>query len=255
MSIKPSVYWLIQYRSEVPEHDNWLTSGEQALLAGKRFPKRRAEWRLGRWTAKCALAAYFENEARNNSPGSPKVPAPLRPSLASIRMRGEEGTTTKEIEIRAAADGAPEAFMNDEPIPVALSISHRDEIGFCVVSPGGFAVGCDVEAIEPRSDAFVTDFFTVEEQALLRQTPVEERPWIATLIWSAKESALKALRQGLRLDTRSVMVDLRVRPADSQSQDWNPLTVHYLETARSFHGCWRRCGGYLQTMIADPSPE
>ncbi len=76
----------------------------------------------------------------------------------------------------------------------------------CVVAPAGVSLGCDLEVIEPRSAAFVTDYFTRNEQALVERTSKEERPRLVTLLWSAKESALKALHVGLRLDTNSVEV-------------------------------------------------
>ena len=35
----------------------WLSAAEIDQMTGLRFPKRRREWRLGRWTAKHAVAA------------------------------------------------------------------------------------------------------------------------------------------------------------------------------------------------------
>jgi 4'-phosphopantetheinyl transferase len=52
------VYWLDQTQADVPAGDEWLCAREAACLARLRFAKRRADWRLGRWTAKRALAAY-----------------------------------------------------------------------------------------------------------------------------------------------------------------------------------------------------
>ena len=75
-------------------------------------------------------------------------------------------------------------------------------------------LGCDLEVIEPHSDAFITDFFTAEEQALITKASAEDRFLVATLLWSAKESALKALHAGLRLGTLSVAVI----PAGSAAQ-------------------------------------
>ena len=53
------VYWLEQSAADVPAEDEWLSESERTVLAGLRFPKRRADWRLGRWTAKCAAAGYL----------------------------------------------------------------------------------------------------------------------------------------------------------------------------------------------------
>jgi hypothetical protein len=51
------VYWLEQAVNDVPDNNNWLCTGELACLNRLRFAKRRADWRLGRWTAKRAVAA------------------------------------------------------------------------------------------------------------------------------------------------------------------------------------------------------
>ncbi|MCG3121493.1 MAG: hypothetical protein ALAOOOJD_04611 [bacterium] len=233
------VYWLTQNLAEVPPDDDWLTSNERAYLAKRRFPKRRAEWRLGRWTAKCALAAY----SRQAKPDLRAVPFERsNPRDAQIRLH------RMEIEIRAATDGAPEAFLNDKPLMMTLSISHRNEIGFCVINPSGFAVGCDVEMIEPRSDHFAADYFVPEERHLVMRASAQDRPWVSTLIWSAKESALKALRQGLRFDTRSVVVDFE---NTGNAEDWNSLSVRQIEASRTFHGWWRMAGKLIQTMVAE----
>ena len=89
----------------------------------------------------------------------------------------------------------------------------------------GAELGCDLEIIEPRSDAFVADYFTTEEQALIARASAADRPRLLALLWSAKESALKALHEGLRLDTRCVIVS----PFDESFDlnGWSPLRVRY----------------------------
>ena len=159
-----------------------------------RFAKRRADWRLGRWTAKCAVASFLEF--------AQSMPRPL-----------------PQIEIRPASSGAPEVFIANEPAAVTVSISHRSGAAVCAVAMSGVELGCDQEVIEARSEAFVADYFTEDEQALVARVCEAERSRLVTLLWSAKESALKALREGLRLDTRSVTV--------------SPLTGRSISTAGS----------------------
>ncbi|MCW5979770.1 MAG: 4-phosphopantetheinyl transferase family protein [Bryobacteraceae bacterium] len=110
------------------------------------------------------------------------------------------------------------------------------------------ALGCDLERIEPRSPAFLADFLNAEEQALVDGAPEQDRPRLVTLLWSAKESALKALRAGLRLDTRRVTVALAEALAD-----WSPLHVR-CSGQRIFQGWWRCAGGFVLTLVADPPP-
>jgi 4'-phosphopantetheinyl transferase len=214
-----SLYWLIRKFEDVPDNDDWLSDAERNILAGFRFPKRRNDWRLGRWTAKKAICAY---QSRQD------------PVLASL-------------EIRAAEDGAPEAFWDGMPGKVSLSISHSHGQGFCVVGPAEFSVGCDTERVEPREVQFFQDYFTPEEIALL-QNGQAERSLVAYLIWCAKESALKALRQGLRLDTRSIIVHPSFGAPEGS---WNTWTGRCMDSPRGFCGWWRLQDGFIYAMTAD----
>jgi len=234
------VYWLEQTEADVPANLDWLSASETACLNAMRFPKRRADWRLGRWTAKRALSVCLS------------ISGDLQ-SLAGI-------------EIRSAASGAPEAFVAGRPAAASISLSHSNGSALCAIAPLGAALGCDLEVIEPRSDAFVADYFTTEEQALIAQASAVNRPQLLTLLWSAKESALKALHEGLRLDTRSVTVSLLESALMSsagrcseqsgvrqQQSTWCPLKVRYTNGA-TFHGCWQRTGNLLRTLVAAPTP-
>lgn len=214
------VYLLTRSEASVPTGEDWLTEEERATLAGFRFPKRRAEWRLGRWTARQALAAALE------------VPF-------------------AEVAVRAAPDGAPEALLHGAPAPVALSLSHRDGVAACALAPHPVALGCDLERIEPRTPAFVADYFTPSERAIMARTPSRAHARTANLIWSAKECALKALRTGLRLDTRAVEVAFPEAPS---VHGWRPFTVAYVGEDRRFDGWWRQAGAHLLTVAADPPP-
>jgi 4'-phosphopantetheinyl transferase len=120
-----------------------------------------------------------------------------------------------------------------------------------VVGPAGTALGCDLELVERRSDAFVADYLTAPERAAVQAAAADDRPLLVAVVWSAKESALKALRAGLRLDTRWVAVD---PPAAAEPGRWHPLTVRHPATGRSFHGWWRHGAGRVLTMLAAPAP-
>jgi 4'-phosphopantetheinyl transferase len=110
-------------------------------------------------------------------------------------------------------------------------------------------LGCDLEAIEPRIDTFVTDYFTNEEQSLLRQTPTTDRSALITLLWSAKESALKALREGLRLSTLALNVHITGQQ-HIHTAEWFPLQVQY--SRRVLHGWWQRRGDFVRTVVTQP---
>jgi 4'-phosphopantetheinyl transferase len=130
-------------------------------------------------------------------------------------------------------------------------------------------LGCDLELVEPRSDAFLADYYTDKEQDILRAASGAERDRIANLLWSAKESALKALREGLRLNPLSLSVHLPDRPlgeiahenigaqfaaGTDQTGDWQPLQVTWAG-GRIFPGWWCQTGAMLRTLVAFPAPE
>jgi 4'-phosphopantetheinyl transferase len=218
------VYWLEQNQADVPPVNDWLSAGETLLLESLRFAKRRADWRLGRWTAKRSLALYL------NIPDRPEVLA--------------------KLEIRAESSGAPQVFAGNKPAAVTISLSHRSGIAMCAVARAGVELGCDLEMIEPRSDTFVADYFTVEEQERIARAGAADRSRLLALLWSGKESTLKALREGLRLDTRSVIVT----PASVDRDGWSPFEAHYTG-GRIFRGWWQRADNIVRTVVADPSPD
>jgi len=241
------VYWLEQTEADLPEGDDWLSPSETARLSTMRFAKRRNDWRLGRWTAKSTLALYL------NVSADPRV-------LASI-------------EIRPASSGAPEAFFQDKPAAARISLSHRAGIAACAVTRSTGVLGCDLEIIEPRTDAFLTDYFTAEEQSFVAGASARDRSRLLALLWSAKESTLKALRTGLRLDTRSVVVGLfgmlageredakggagdRARLVRSSDgiDEWRPLQVRHGES-QIFNGWWNHTRDLMRTVVAHPSSK
>src|SRR5215469_1441444 len=124
-----------------------MSPAEVCRLEGMRFPKRRSDWRLGRWTAKLAVACHL---------GMPSPPDNLR-----------------EIEIRPEPSGAPLTFISNERYPISISLSHRSDASLCVVAPSDLMLGCDLELAEPRHPAFLTDYFTAQEQQFLARSPVE----------------------------------------------------------------------------------
>ena len=220
------IYWLEQNEADVPPENSWLGANEAVCLNRLRFAKRRTDWRLGRWTAKRALAGWL------NLPGDYQ-------GLA-------------EIEIRPAPSGAPEVFLANQPAEVTMSLSHRDGVAICAVAPSGVALGCDLEVIELRSDVFVADYFTTEEQALVGKASADDRSLLLAMLWSAKESTLKALRTGLRLDTRAVTVSL-AEALRGRNDTWRPLQARHAD-GQIFHGWWQQTGNLIKTLVAAPAP-
>ncbi|HUJ27034.1 MAG TPA: 4'-phosphopantetheinyl transferase superfamily protein [Myxococcales bacterium] len=187
-----------------------FSPAERARADAMRVPQRRKDFLLGRWAAKCLIASVLRR------------------------------TAGPALEVRAAESGQPLAFADGAPLPLSISISHRAGLALAALDEGGAPIGADLERIEPRSDGFVRDFFTLSEALAVAGG---ERALLANLIWSAKESALKALGVGLRADTRSIEIELSPECAG----DWHVLRVH---GAPDLRGAWRRIGEHVATLVA-----
>lgn len=227
------VYWFEQTIADVPPDHSWLSSNELERLHTLRFPKRREDWLLGRWTVKNAAAIFL---------GTPT-----------------EFWALKDIEVRPSFSGAPKLFFRNEPVRVSLSLTHCSGHGACALTPSAVLLGCDIETIQPHSDAFACDYFTLEEQQLVANAQPKDRAWILSLFWSAKESALKALEEGLRLDTRDVAVNFAdFRNARDENQvnssaqkgDWSALQVSRTNQ-QIFYGWWNRNGDLVRTVLTN----
>ena len=218
-------YYAIQDRQQLPADLDWLSAAERARLDTFRFDKRRHDWLLGRWTAKQALMAV----AALSDPG-----------------RSEIGT---------APDGAPLPRVDGRPFPGTLSLSHSNDRAFCVVTLGRTNLGCDIELIETRGPSFAETYFTNSENDRIANADERDRDLLTTMIWSAKESVLKALRIGLGADTRSV----EIIPDEVFGTQGNPKTAAW-QAGRAVAGdggefeCWWRRDEDFVLSIAARAP-
>ncbi len=214
-------HWLIRSTADVAADDGWLGEREQDALAKLRAGPRREHWRLGRWTAKAAVCRWLEAEPQR-------------------------------VEILAAPDGAPEAWLDGERLPISVSLSHRGGRALAAVTDAPRVIGCDLELVEPRSDAFVREWLAPSEQSLLRGRGEAGRALLANLIWTAKEAATKVRREGLRLDVRRATVTVEAAIATV----WQPLRIDWRgEELEPVAGWWRTEPGWVMTVAGDPAPE
>jgi 4'-phosphopantetheinyl transferase len=273
------IHWLIQSFDDCPEilrqdaTPAWLSDDERRRLAGFRVEKRRQEWLLGRWTAKRLTQTVLRGDFRED---------------------GNDEWPLDRLLVAADASGAPYVSLQTEGqrLPFSLSISHSHGVAFCAIArtndahddPGAThdqsrtanqtpdagqdatqhsrrthcAVGADIELVEGRTATFVVDFFTPAEQSAIVTAPAEQRDLLATAIWSAKEAVLKALREGLRVDTR--LVECLIDLSDPPPQEWTPFpirvderTINQAGQPSSWSGWWRMVEGRFVLTLATRS--
>jgi 4'-phosphopantetheinyl transferase len=212
--------WLARAQEQLPAASGWLSAAERSYASGLRYPKRRADFLLKRWTLK----------------------------LAVTRVLGwaEDDAVLARIEGRSGPDGAPELFVDGQPGRRGVSLTDRAGCAACLVADGPAAIGCDLELVEARTDAFVRDYLTRPERDFVTAAG-PARDVAANLIWSAKESALKVLHSGLRRDTRSVAVTVADLAAPERA--WSPLQVQAIDGI-TCSGWWRRSGSFVLTACA-----
>jgi 4'-phosphopantetheinyl transferase len=221
------VYWLDQRWTDMRVPLDWLSPAERASLARLQVPKRRSDWLLGRWAAKQAVVSTLHLDS-----------AP---------------ETLASIELPPGPDGAPVLRVGGNRAPVTASISHSAGLALAAVAPAGTALGCDLERVESHSVGFVSDYFSVAEQGAISQLPDAARDQFISLLWSAKESVLKLLHCGLRLDTRSVSVRVKDALAPGSDDAWQAFDGLFVSGAM-FRGWWQSTGTVVRTVAAFPPP-
>ena len=205
-----------------------LGEEEKATLSGLRFEKRRAEWLAGRIEMKRLLRAADRDTADLN--------------LSDIQIVREPG-------------GAPCLILKGEKQPPGnISISHSNGTVFCAYSNDGQSLGVDLEHIETRKREFIEDYFTLDEiQQIDACTPAQASLY-TTLIWSAKEAVLKARLIGLKVDTRSITIN--INHTGSTNDGWSLInfTSTTLEKG-TLHLYWRREDEFILTLCCDHQPD
>jgi len=220
------IYWMLADSNQASlEAAEILSPFELQKYSTFRFPKRRDEWLLGRRTAKALVHS---------------LPAYQNYSL-------------DQIEIRNTPEGAPYLQLPERAYPAeCLTISHSGALALCALSTGlNLQIGTDLEKVEARTETFVLDYFTPAERQLVNMYKAETRAVVVTLIWSAKESMLKALGTGLRRDTRSVEVlglD-GLLSSDDDHNKWRRIQIGERPASeRAWAAWWQNRDSFILTL-------
>ena len=217
------VKYRIRFLKDVPGTTDWLHPSELELYASFRFGKRQKDWLLGRWTAKNLLRdCWFPTHILS------------------------------EIAVLPGENRAPKVYVNGTTVPCRISISHSQGQSFCATSPEIVQIGCDLEQVEKRSEAFRRDYFTEQELELFQQNrfPLTEDQFF-TLCWSAKEAVMKATRQGMSLHPRKIGVE----HISTGNQSWNELRIKNKETQHDYFGRWQLNVEMVYVIVADRSMD
>lgn len=238
------IHWLIQKATAHPDllrgvpPASLLSAEETAVFNDLKILKRRQDWLLGRWTTKQLLQEVIRQELDQTVPFS-------------------------GMSILASEDGAPHVYFDsqfaDYNGKFTISISHSHNTAFCAaVKKPDWPMGADMEWIESRSPRFAVDYFTDNEQAFLASVPFKLVDMQVTALWSAKEAALKAVRQGLRFDTRNV--ECRFEVVKNTPQEWAPFDIRWNQQTADMSlprlsGWWMAADDYVLTLAVGEGQE
>ena len=159
--------YLIVKTKDVPKAEDFLTPFELKRYKQFTVEKRAREWLAGRYALK-KLATEFFN-------------LPL-----------------KKMQVKNDKSGVP-VLQAEGGNHLTVSISHSGEYAAAAISMIGGLIGVDVEKIEPRSEAWVKEYFDKEEILALE-------PAYLTELWAKKEAVLKLLKIGLTVPATDVKI-------------------------------------------------
>ncbi|MFN3201150.1 MAG: SDR family NAD(P)-dependent oxidoreductase [Bradymonadia bacterium] len=166
--------------------DDTLTPEERAEWARLRHPDRRMDWLAGRMAAKSLVCDYVRDFMGQG----------IDPERVQI-TRTEAGQPVVRFHPPEKAPGRPPA----------LTISHSSGTALAVLalSPN-LRPGVDIERVQPRSEAFIADYFT-EAEAALEIPGAISRDERITALWALKEAVTKALGTGLAVSTSDITIE------------------------------------------------
>jgi phosphopantetheinyl transferase len=216
-----TIFGAIQHQEDVLIHQEWLHPLEITYLNELRFEKRRQDWLLGRWTSKKLLQLVL----------FPDFPL-------------------NQIEIRKGPNREPMVFFRAEPVSCRLSISHSHGRSFCVLSKEERALGCDLEKVEIRSEGFIRDYFTDRERSLFDENyrGIFDRDSYFTLLWSAKESVMKACLTGLSIPAKNIeLKEIKGFKADI----WSEISMKNLANNTLYRGSFKLADGFAWVVLAE----
>ena len=211
--------WLTQTLDDVPPGLEWLTTAELDELATVVGSEAQREWKVRWWTAKRLVAHWCR--------------APV-----------------ERVEVRSADDGDLDPFIEGRPANVSVCASDRNGRALAVVAGANLSLGCDLEIIEPRDEAFVADLLTPSEKEYVAMLVGEGRDRVVNLLWCVKEAAAKARGPGAARSMRNAAAVLE--GFGERSERWRPLRLEWGGEDVVTHGWWREEPDWLMAIASEP---
>lgn len=104
--------------------------------------------------------------------------------------------------ITAGVNGKPTI---ETGIPLHINLSHRDD--WCLVAVGGNPVGVDIDRIPDEPDLSILRYFAPSEREWVTENSDYSTSEAITVLWTLKESYLKAFGTGLGRDLDSFRIE------------------------------------------------
>lgn len=114
------------------------------------------------------------------------------------------GRPAEVLRFRYGAHGKPAL---DDAGDLCFNLSHTGDLAALAVTRG-HELGVDIERAEPVREDVASRFFSVREQAALRQAPADDQVRGFHRIWTRKEAFVKALGEGLSTPLAAFAVTL-----------------------------------------------
>ena len=140
--------------------------------------------------------------------------------------------------------GRPAVVSGLMPSPIYFNVSHTEGLIVCLVSTEG-EVGVDTESFARAPDllALAPDVFSAKELSDLAALPLKDQPQRAVVLWTLKESYIKARGMGLsipldkfsfRFEPDGVRLEVEPELADDGKRwqfQWQIFGSHCISTA------------------------
>lgn len=225
--MEPIIFWKCQNMKDIPTDQSWLSGLELEQYQRLRFPKRQRDWLSGRYVGKSLLKSVHFDDNSN--------------SLNHLSIQNEPG-------------GAPFIQYHQDRLVGSLTLSHRGSYAAAAwCDDEDVTIGIDLEVVENKTTGFIEDYFSYREAEALFVLTEEKRDVVASLLWSGKEAILKALKIGLRIDTRKLIFEI---PEIQHEERWSRITI--LESPgelENIHLFWKSMGNMIISLAINSKKQ